>query len=1137
MVYDLRLFDADATLKFNTKIDETGFSAGVNNLGGIFKQGLGVLVGNLMTQGLHKISELGKAAIGVGASFEAATSQIAATMGKQKSEIQNIIDEAKRLGAETAFSASQAAEGFNILAQSGLNASEQIATMENVLNLAAAGSLNLESAASYVTGAVKGFNDEMANSGYYADLMAKGASLANTDVNLFGVAMSDAAASMNSYNQSAEETALALLRLAEQNVTGAEAATALNRAMMDLYTPTAKAGQKLDELGVSAYDLTTGAARPLSDVLADLEQAMAGMDDQTKNATKNIIFSTFGLQAFNKMTVSSTEKVDELRKGLQEAGGAAAQMAETQLDNLQGRLTIMGSAAEALGIAFYEVFEKELSRGVQAGTNALTRMQKAVTSGGLGESLHGLAESVGNLMEGMISLAERALPVLIDTMSWFIDHLDIIAAGFIGITAAHSAYNIAIGASEAITKMKVMWTLAHKTALDAETVATAEATAAQLGLNTAMLANPAVMIAAAIAGLTVALGAFILFNADALSGMSEAAKAARDEANALRELNDELAESSASYKDANAEREKQAGAARKLAAELTALQESDKPLTETMGQQKVIIDQLNRLIPDLNLSINETTGELNMATDALNNHVDAWDTLNQGALADARASEILQEQIDLNNQLTEAKEKQKAIQEEYNQAVEYWADICSSTTAQSLGPETYGPEPSVIKIWEDLNAEIAAGEARLEELEKEYGITQEVLAETAAIEEAAEKAREFAEATKAIQKAQEEMIEAFAKNLDSFSGLFDQMASAAEQSLSQINENLTHNAEMMRNYGDNIKTAMDIAADNPAFDQIVQHILDMGTDGAAYLDEFVKAAQGDKEEFQAVLDSWTEYLESVDYAKVAQEAYVTGSEAVLSEFEAELEARKETAAEKAVELTEASANAITENSTVVSDAVVQVVDEAIVLTVEEKMQEISDSGLKIVETIATGMKGGKDHPKNASKEIINLIIETFKTEDWPSVGISIDEGIAEGIRRGAGAIESAAKEAAKSALSAAKAELDIKSPSGRFREEVGQMIPPGIQLGIEDKIGEIDFDSFGDYLVSGARSVVSGVTVDPVGTGAGSAIDYDLLGEKMAEALEHVSVDMDGRTVGRLTSSSVNESMARQSDLERRGVQ
>lgn len=287
--------------------------------------------------------------------FESAISQIAATMGKTVDdlEIQQLKAFAEEMGRTTAFSAAEAASGLNILAMAGLDANQQMATLPAVLDLAAAGSLSLDTAAKYVTGSIKGFGGSMEDASKYADLIAKGATQAATDVDMLGAAMSASAATAKSYGQDADMTTVALLRLAEQNLTGTEAATSLNRAIADLYTPTDAAKKALDSLGVSAYDMT-GQARDVNDVVDQLNASLLGMSEEQKNATLNTIFTTNGLSAFNKMTSSTTETVDRFRDAVRGAGGSASEQAATQLDNFAGRVTLLKSALEGAAIQIGE---------------------------------------------------------------------------------------------------------------------------------------------------------------------------------------------------------------------------------------------------------------------------------------------------------------------------------------------------------------------------------------------------------------------------------------------------------------------------------------------------------------------------------------------------------------------------------------------------------------------------------------------------------------------------------------------------------------------------------------------------------------------------------------------------------------
>lgn len=307
-------------------------------------------VGSAMTKAITlPIAGVATAAVKTAADFEQSMSQVAATMGKTKDEVGGLTELAKQMGATTAFSASEAAEGINILAMAGLTADEIGDALGTTLDLAAAGAMDMGSAAAYTTGAVKGFGDDMKNASKYADLMAKGATLANTDVAQLGEAISFGAATAKGYSQTADSMTLSLLRMAEQNVTGQTAATSLNRAMADLYSPTAEAKKALDSLNISAYN-ADGSARDFNIIVDELSGALKGMNEQQANALKSTIFTTNGMNAFNKMTASTTERVNELKAGLEDAKDSAMEQAKTQLDNLNGQITLLKSAIEGTAI-------------------------------------------------------------------------------------------------------------------------------------------------------------------------------------------------------------------------------------------------------------------------------------------------------------------------------------------------------------------------------------------------------------------------------------------------------------------------------------------------------------------------------------------------------------------------------------------------------------------------------------------------------------------------------------------------------------------------------------------------------------------------------------------------------------------
>lgn len=405
----------DTAYKQGLKAAESNASSSTSKIGGAFKT-VGKVAKTAMAAGSAAAVAFTKTSIDAGMNFDTAMSQVAATMGTTVDKIGNVEAKAEEMGRTTKYTATEAAEGMNILAQAGLSADEQISGIGTVLNLASAGAMSLEESASYTAGAVKGFGDSMGNASYYADLMAKGATLANTNVRGLGEAFSGSAATAKNYGQAADSVTLSLLRLAEQNVTGSEASTALNRAMADLYTPTDDASKALNQLGVSVYE-ANGDAKDFNDLVDELNGSLQGMTAEQKNNALATIFTTQGLQAFNKMTASSDATVQKFWKGIQDSSGSAAQQAATQLDNLKGDITLLSSATEGLELGFYNTFSGAIRGAIKGITSEVSGLAEAMESGGISGAfsklaqdainfsgqLPGLTKIGGDLINGLIS--------------------------------------------------------------------------------------------------------------------------------------------------------------------------------------------------------------------------------------------------------------------------------------------------------------------------------------------------------------------------------------------------------------------------------------------------------------------------------------------------------------------------------------------------------------------------------------------------------------------------------------------------------------------------------------------------------------------------------------------------------------
>lgn len=355
------------------------------------------------------------------AQFDTAMSQVAATMGKNATPkaLTALRTEAKKLGAETSFSATQAAEGFNILAMAGYGAEESIAMIRPTLDLAAAGSLGLGNSAGYISGVLAGFKMESedmtvlaANTELVADKMAKGATMAKTDVDMLGSALSKAASSSGaSYGQSLDSTTVSLLRLASSNLTGEAAATALAAAQRDVFNAVKNSPESLNKLGTSLFD-ASGQARDFNDVINEISESVSGMTDEERNAALSTVFTTTqGKAAFQALASTSREATDKLRAGLADSAGEANRQAQTMLDNYEGKKTILESAMEGLKISLGENLTDTLKTGTETVTGFVSKLNdapeglKKFASWGLvgAASLSPVLSGIGSFSTGLVS--------------------------------------------------------------------------------------------------------------------------------------------------------------------------------------------------------------------------------------------------------------------------------------------------------------------------------------------------------------------------------------------------------------------------------------------------------------------------------------------------------------------------------------------------------------------------------------------------------------------------------------------------------------------------------------------------------------------------------------------------------------
>ena len=416
---------ADYTITGDTKLDAGGFNKGLSSM----TVAAGTLIADLVKTATSKLTGLAQASVGVGMSFDASMSQVAATMGTSVDQIQNLTDTAKEMGRTTAFTATQAADALNYLALAGYDANKAAEVLPSVLNLAAAGGMDLAYASDLVTDAMASLNIEASkqNVDEFGNKLAMAASKANANVAQLGEAILTVGGTAANLKGGTTELTTALGLLANVGIKGAEGGTHLRNIILSLQSPTDDAAKLMQQLGLNVYD-AQGNMRGLNDILGDLNSAMDGMTQGGKDSIINQLFNKTDLAAVNGLLAAQGDQWDALAGQIDNAGDAMGQMADTQLDNLQGAVTIMQSALEGLQLAIYDKMEPALKVLAQGATETISTLTTILSQDGPAAMLDAAVTIMSSLVNGItqkIPLVMSAATGLIIKLTQYLgDHAD-----------------------------------------------------------------------------------------------------------------------------------------------------------------------------------------------------------------------------------------------------------------------------------------------------------------------------------------------------------------------------------------------------------------------------------------------------------------------------------------------------------------------------------------------------------------------------------------------------------------------------------------------------------------------------------------------------------------------------------------
>ncbi len=406
---------ADGNVVIETDLDSSGIEKGLSKLGSIAAKGMKAAT-VAITGTAAALGGVAAAAIKVGSDFESQMSRVKAISGATGEEFEQLKEQAMQLGADTSFSASQAAEGMENLAAAGFTTSEIMSAMPGLLNLAAASGEDLASSSDIAASTLRGFGLAASDAAHVADVLAANANRTNSSVADTGEAMKYIAPLARAAGLSLEETAAAIGIMANAGVNGSQAGTSLRGALSRLSKPTKDMSEAMDELGISFYD-SNGKMKSLTEQVGMLRQATEGMTDEQKN---NYLVTLYGQEALSGMLALINEgegSLGELTNAYKNCDGAAQEAAETMQDNLSGALEQLSGSAETLGLAFYNSVADNLKNAANTATESINNITDSFNNGGLNEAIQTAGDEFANLA---VEAASHA-PKMVDTAVDFIE--------------------------------------------------------------------------------------------------------------------------------------------------------------------------------------------------------------------------------------------------------------------------------------------------------------------------------------------------------------------------------------------------------------------------------------------------------------------------------------------------------------------------------------------------------------------------------------------------------------------------------------------------------------------------------------------------------------------------------------------
>ena len=1041
----------------------------------------------------------GTAAINAGKSFEAGMSEVKAISGASAREFEALTDKAKEMGATTKFSATQASEGLKYMAMAGWNSQQMIDGLPGVMNLAAASGEDLGTVSDIVTDALTAMGLKASDSAHFADVLATAASSSNTNVAMMGETFKYAAPVAGALGYNIEDLAQAIGLMGNAGIKSSQAGTSLRSILTRLAKPPKDCANAMEDYGISIKN-SDGSMKSLMEVMENMRDSLQGLPKDEQSAAAAALGGQEAMSGLLAIVNASESDFDNLSKAIDNASGAAQDQADIMNDNLQGALYELGSAAESAGIELYDNIKDPAEKAVRAAATEIRSLSttikdngieaiipeetittvknlgttaKAVGAGGL-KVLGGAAQFAGENIQTVLPIAASLLTVI---------------KGYTVVKTISTAFaETQVAMAGASTGMTILGTVVKL--FTGEALAATTATGLLSGAI-GVLANPIALAVVAGGALTAGMVAYTLTQKKSTTEADKFAQSCRK----LKKEQDEVASSIRSMHKENAKNvndvKTQGVQADNLLSKLKSLISVQEKDTGTKQQIKSTVQQLNDILPDLNLQYDEQKDKLNQSTAAIKRNIQA---LKEQAMAKAyqsgmesAAEKVAEAEVANQNateKYTEALEKKNAAQEKFDKLekekglgsgnkelakaaedlIEYEKSLETAGKALDKSEKNLNAANKELTTYSDkftTQTNYSDFLSNLDKLAKDAGIKAKKIPETVLenIKAGNYKAPTTGEGLKRLI------------NLD---GLIQQAQEAGVEIPQYLLQGISDGSINFQSAINQMNTLLDFssAAEKAGISgkEIPEELAQSIMQGKISVDEAINQLLSGSEEKMAKIKKNVETIGNGKIKGINTSAYTSSLNTV---------SRK---AKSTAKDTDKSNKEIKKNSKLKGTnntaaakqtyGAYKTEGEKAKNTVKKTGKEIGKGGATSAASTTSqwksaGSKNAKSYisgvasKKGAAQKAGKTLSTSAKTgassgkAGFVSAGRNMAAGIASGIHSGTPFVTAAARSAVRAAVAAAKAAAKIKSPSRVMKNEVGKYLPLGMAAGIKDNIDSV----------------------------------------------------------------------------------